>query len=226
MNPMPPGAVKVAALHAVERAGCPDGLVEEVHLMNPACGDNDDGGKVALAGRPGVAFNGGLGATAGGSRKEREAEVHGGGVQRRSRRLECKAKWFIGVERGGLPAAGGREFRAEGRPTGFAGAPTFAPRQLGERQHEALFAGGQFAAAAVAVVTGDTLVEFVVGQEVEELGEDGATFVHKVKNRQPAVEHPRKAGAELKSKNGWTTGKCRFDRAEIVVIKTLERFHK
>jgi hypothetical protein len=31
------------------------------------------------------------------------------------------------------------------------------------------------------VVTGDTLVEFVLGQEVEELGEDGATFVHKVK---------------------------------------------
>jgi hypothetical protein len=30
------------------------------------------------------------------------------------------------------------------------------------------------------VVTGDTLVEFVFGQEVEELGEDGATFVHKV----------------------------------------------
>jgi hypothetical protein len=34
------------------------------------------------------------------------------------------------------------------------------------------------------VVTGDTLVELVLGQEVEELGEDGATFVHKVKNRQ------------------------------------------
>jgi FtsZ-binding cell division protein ZapB len=54
------------------------------------------------------------------------------------------------------------------------------------------------------VVTGDTLVEFVFGQEVEELGEDGATFVHKVKNRQSAVEHLRKAVAELKSKNDQT----------------------
>jgi hypothetical protein len=71
------------------------------------------------------------------------------------------------------------------------------------------------------VVTGDTLVELVFGEEVEELGEDGATFVHKVKNRQPAVEHPRGVVAELKSKNDRTTKKRRFYRAESVVIKTL-----
>jgi hypothetical protein len=71
------------------------------------------------------------------------------------------------------------------------------------------------------VVTGDPLVALVFRQEVEELGEDGATFVHKVKNRQPAVEPPRKAVAELKSKNARTTRKRRFYRAEIVVIKTL-----
>jgi hypothetical protein len=71
------------------------------------------------------------------------------------------------------------------------------------------------------VVTGDTLVEFIFGQEVQELGEDGATFVHKVKSRQSAVKHPRKALAELKSKNDPTTRKYRFYRAEIVVTKTL-----
>ena len=69
----------------------------------------------------------------------------------------------------------------EGRQAGFDVTQTFAPRQLGERQHEELLVGGQPADAEVAVVTGDTLVEFVFGQEVEELGEDGATFVHKVK---------------------------------------------
>jgi hypothetical protein len=41
-------------------------------------------------------------------------------------------------------------------------------------------------------LTSDTLVEFVLGQEVEELGEDGATFVHKVENRKNA------GGATLK----------------------------
>jgi hypothetical protein len=71
------------------------------------------------------------------------------------------------------------------------------------------------------VVTGDTLVELVFGEEVEELGEDGATFVHKVENRQLAVEHPRKVVAKLKSKKDQTARKCRFYRAEIAVMKIL-----
>jgi hypothetical protein len=60
-----------------------------------------------------------------------------------------------------------------------------------------------------------------LGQEVEELGEDGATFVHKVKNRRLAMEHPQGIVAELKSKNDWTAKTGRFYRAEIVVMKTL-----
>ncbi len=126
-----------------------------------------------------------------------------------------------GVASGGLPDAGVIEFGTEGRQTGFNVAQTFAPRQLGEGQHQELFVGGQLADAEVAVVAGDTLVEFVFGQEVEELGEDGATFVHKdkVKNRQPAVEHPRKAVAELKSKNDRTAVLSSFYNCEITVIK-------
>src|ERR1019366_7237244 len=105
--------------------------------------------------------------------------------------------------------------------TGFDVAQTFAPRQLGERPHEELFVGGQLADAKVAMVTGNPLVELVFGQAVGELGEDGATFVHKVINRQRAVEHPQGAVAELKSKNDRTTKNRRFYRAAFVVIKTL-----
>jgi hypothetical protein len=50
----------------------------------------------------------------------------------------------------------------------------------------------------------DALVELVFGQEVEELGEDGATFVHKVENRRNAGSHPQGIVAELKSKNDRT----------------------
>jgi hypothetical protein len=210
MNPMPPGEVKAAAIHEVERAGFPDELVEDVDIMNTACGDNDNSGKVALEGQQGVEFDGGLVPAESRPRKEREAEVNGGGVQRASRCLEFKAERFIGVKRGGLsdedvgevgkdtpvplfighrqrvaggglPDAGVIELRAEGRQTGFDVAQTFAPRQLGERQHKELFVGGQLTDAEVAVVTSDTLVELVFGQEVEKLGEDGATFVPKVK---------------------------------------------
>ena len=247
---MPAGEVEIAAIHDVKRTGLPDDLVKEVDIMNTARGNNDDGGKVALQGQQRVQFDGGLVTAESSPRKQREAQVNGGGVQRVSRGLEFKAKRFIGVERGGLldqhlgevgkdapvplfvghrqrvaggglPDAGVIELRAEGRQTGFDVAQTFAPRQLGERQHKELFVSGQLADAEVAVITGDTLVEFVFGQEVEELGEDGATFVHKVKNRWIAVEHPRKAVAELKSKNDRTTKKRRFYRAEIVVVETL-----
>ena len=162
--------------------------------------------------------------------------------------MEFKAKGFIGVERGGLldedlgeigkdapvplfvgigqrVAGGGLadagviEFRAEGRQTGFDVAQTFAPGQLGERQHEELFVSGQLADAEVAVVTGDTLVELVFGQEVEELGEDGATFVHKVKNRRNAGNHPQGIVAELKSKNDQTAVLSSFYNGEIAVSK-------
>ena len=209
MQPMPPGEVEVAAIHDVERASFPDQLVEDVDVMNTACRDNDDGGKVALEGQQGVEFNGGLVPPKRGPWKQRETQVNGGGVQRIGRSLEFEAEWFLGVECGGLldedvgevgkdapvaffvglgqRAAGGGlanpgviEFRAEGRQTGFDVAQTFAPRRLREGQHEKLFVSGQFADAEVAVVTGETLVELVFGQEVEQLGEDGATFVHKV----------------------------------------------
>ena len=209
MNPMPAGEVEVAAIYDVERSGVPDELVEDVDIMDTASRDNDDRGEIALEGQQGVEFDGGLMLPKGGPRKQREAEVNGGGVQRIGCGLEFKTERLIGVKRGGLldehlgeiskdppvaifvgisqRAAGGGladagvvEFRAKGRQTGFDVAQTFAPRQLGEGQHEKLFVGGEFANAAVAVVTGDTLVELVFGEEVEELGEDGATFVHKV----------------------------------------------
>jgi hypothetical protein len=71
------------------------------------------------------------------------------------------------------------------------------------------------------VVTSDTLVELVFGEEVEELGEDGATFVHKVENRRNAGVHPQGIVAELKSKNDRTAKTYRFYRSEIVVRKIL-----
>ncbi len=63
-----------------------------------------------------------------------------------------------------------------------------------------MFVIWQIVRAEVSLVTGDTLVEFVFGQEVEEMSEEGATFVHKVKNRRLTVEHPRRVVASLKMK--------------------------
>ena len=57
-------------------------------------------------------------------------------------------------------------------------------------------------------------------QEVEELGEDGATFVHKVENRRLAVAHPRGVVVELKSENDRTVVLSSFYNGEIAVIKS------
>jgi hypothetical protein len=70
------------------------------------------------------------------------------------------------------------------------------------------------------VVTGDTLVELVFGEEVEELGEDGATFIHKVENRRNAGSHPQGIVAELKSKNDRTAGLSSFYNGEITVVRS------
>ena len=96
---------------------------------------------------------------------------------------DAPVTFFVGIGQraagDGLADAGVIELWAEGRQTGFDVAQTFTPSQLCEGQHKELFVSGQFANAKVAVVTGDTLVELVFGEEVEELGEDGATFVHR-----------------------------------------------
>ena len=96
---------------------------------------------------------------------------------------EAPVAFFIGVgqraARDGLADAGVIESRAEGGQTGFNVAEAFAPGQLGEGQDEEVFVSGEFADAEVAVVTGDTLVELVLGEEIQKLGEDGATLVHK-----------------------------------------------
>jgi hypothetical protein len=69
------------------------------------------------------------------------------------------------------------------------------------------------------VVTGDTLVELIFGQEVEELGEDGATFVHKVENRRNAGSHRLGIVAELKSKNDRTAVLYSFYNSETTACE-------
>jgi hypothetical protein len=68
-------------------------------------------------------------------------------------------------------------------------------------------------------VTGDTLVELVFREEVEELGEDGTNFVHKVENHKNAGCHPQGIVAELKSKNDRTAVLSSFYRGAIAVSK-------
>jgi hypothetical protein len=102
VEPMPACKVQIATIHDVERTRLPDQLVEDVHIVNTARRHNDDAGKVALEHQQRVQFDGSLVPSKCGPRKEREAEVNGGGVQGISGGMEFKAERLIGVERGGL----------------------------------------------------------------------------------------------------------------------------
>ena len=193
-------------------------------------------------------FDGGFVPAEFGPRKQREAQVNGGGIQRVSGGLEIGAERILGVKLRGLldedlskvgedtpvalfvglgqRAAGGGlaetamiEFGAEGSETGLDVAETFTPGELSERQHEEMFVSGECTDAEVALITGDTLVKVVFGKEIQKLGEDGATFVHRVENRGNAGNHPQRTLAEMKSKKVGTTRIGRCYRNEIAVIK-------
>jgi hypothetical protein len=68
---------------------------------------------------------------------------------------------------------------------------------------------------------GDTLVELVFGQEVQELGEDGATFVHKLENRQTPVIHPQRIVVKLKSKKAMIAKTRPFYMGKIAASQNL-----
>ena len=248
MQAMPAGEVQITAIHDVERTGLPNELVEEVYVVNAPRRDHNDGGKVAVEREQRVEFEGGLVLAELGPWEQREAQVHGGGVQGVSRGFEIGKERVFGVKRGGLDdadmsevgeespvalrigigqraACGGLaetgviKFRAERGQTGFEVAETFAPGQWSESEHEEVFVGGQFANQKVAVVTGDTLVKIVFGQEVQKLGEDGATFVHKLENRRNAGNHPRRTVAELKSKKTGTVKSAPYYADNLAVTQ-------
>ena len=153
-------------------------------------------------------FDGRLASAEGGPRKKRQTQVDGSGVQRVGGLLKFRGKRFVGVERGGplnedlseigedapvagfvgvgqRTASGGLanaaviEFGSQSAQTGFDVAQTLAPGQLGKSHDNELFVAGQPADAEVAAIALNTLVEFVLGQAVQQLGENGAAFVHK-----------------------------------------------
>ena len=250
VQPMQAREVQIAAIHDVKRARLPNEFVKDVHVVDAARRDNNDGGEVAMQSQKGVQFDGGFATAETGPREERQTQINGGGVQRVGGGLQFNAEGLVSVEGGGLldenmsevgedapvpgfigvgqGAAGDGvskarviKLRTESGQTSFDVAETFAPGQLSESQDEKLFVSGEFADAEVAVVMRDALVELVFGEEVEELGEDGATFVHKVKNRRNAGSHPQRTVAELKSKKTGTAKTTRNYRDEIAVSQIL-----
>src|SRR5262245_31118085 len=200
--------VQVAPVHDVERASLVDQLIQNVHIVHASGRNNNDGGKVPLQRKQGVKLDCGFVPAKGRPGKERQAQVDGGGVQGIGGLLQFGGKRFVGIEPGGLPnedlseiredapvasfvgigqrAAGGGlayaaviELGAQGVQTRFDVPQALAPGQLSKGHDGELFVAGELARAEIAAVALHTFVEFVLGDVVQQLGKNGAAFVHK-----------------------------------------------
>src|SRR5271157_1746866 len=75
-----PLKVDVGPVHYVEGSGLGQDLVEEVHIMHGPAGDADKRGNVAVQIQQGMHLDGGLAWAKLRPRKQRQAQINGGGV--------------------------------------------------------------------------------------------------------------------------------------------------
>lgn len=202
--------VQIAAIENVERSGLIYQLVEEVDIMDATGRNDNDSGIVSAQCEQGMQFDGRGVPMELGPGEQGQTQVDGSGVQRiSSGLLEFGPEGFISIKGVSLsdqdlgeisedsPVAllVGVSERAAGcwfanaaviqlgserTQTSFDIAQAFAECQLGKCHHEELFVGWQSADAEVGAIPLNTLVKFVFRQTVEQLGKDGATFVHRV----------------------------------------------
>lgn len=199
--------IQISSVHDIEGTGFVHELVEKIYVVDAAGCDNKHRRDVALQAQQGMQFDPGLASPEGGPGKKRQAQVDGGGVQRVGSLLQFGRQRLVSVESCSLldenlskiaedapiarfvgigqSAAGSRfanatviEFGTQSVQARFDIAQTLAPGQLGKGYDHELLVGGQFADPKVAAIPLNTLVEFVFGQAVQQLGENRTTFVH------------------------------------------------
>lgn len=166
-----------------------------------------NGGEVASQGQQGVQFYGGFVTPELGPWKQRQTQIDSGRIQGVGGLLQFGAEGFVGVELScllnedvseiredppiallvgigqraagrGLANAAVVEFGAQNPEAGLDVAQALAVGQLGESQDQEMFVAGQRAHMLVASVPTNTLVDFVLGQFVHQLGEHGSALIH------------------------------------------------
>src|SRR6516162_6642156 len=207
VDPVQSSKIQVSSVHNVEGTGLVGELVQNIDVVDTAGCDNKFRRDVALQVEQGMQLDAAFASPEGGPGKQRQAQVDGGGVQGIGGLLDFGRQRFVRVESGSLlnehlskvakdapiaqfvgigqSAAGGRlanaavvELGTQSAQARFDIAQTLAPGQLREGHDDKLFVGEQFADAEVAAISLNTLVEFVFGQAVQQLGENRTTFVH------------------------------------------------
>ena len=207
MDAIKPCKVDIGSVHDVERTDFENQLVEDIHIVNLAGGNNDKGWEVSLQGQKRVQFDGRLGSAKLCPREHGKTQIDHGSIQGVGRigqlgsvgfplvefdglcdQHVCKiaeyspVAFLVGIRQGAsrhwVSNARMVELRTDSFEACLDVPQTLPIRQLGKTHDLKLVVASQFSDAFVAVVTGDAFVEFVLGDEVHQLREYSSPFLH------------------------------------------------
>lgn len=207
MNRVKPGEIDISSIHDVDGPCLYHELIEDVHLVHFAMGDNHHRGKASLQIQKSMELDRSLVLPELSPGKERQAEIDDCGVQCIHRLVQFHAEGFAGVEPPCLlyedlgevgidPPVPNLIGIGQGVPLDLAQyaqviqlclhrsqaclyiSQAFPIGQLGKGHAEKLVPAGEALDLVVAVVSSYTLAEIVNRYEVHQLGEHGTTGVH------------------------------------------------
>ncbi len=190
VEPVESSKVEISAIHQVNSAGFPEELVEDVDFVDLATGDDDHSGNGAAKIEQGVQFDGRFAPAELSPRKQRQAQIDGGGIERVDGLIEFDAQRLLavkaagrcdqhlgevgvdspvarligmgqGVARNGAANAQVIKFGALGSQTRFDVSETLSISQLGKRHGEKLLPARKALDLVVALIALDAAAKFV-----------------------------------------------------------------
>jgi hypothetical protein len=200
--------IEVAAVHHVECPGFDRQLVEDVDIVYFPVGNVNKAGDVAAQVEQRMELDGGFAAAKFGPRKQAQAQVDRGGIERVDRLRQIDGQRFLGVQlprtadqdlgevgidspvvrRVGVGQRTPRDLAAksgvvqlglQGAQARFDVPQAFAEGELRESQAQELVAARKTAAATIAAILVDASVELASRQKVHELREHEWSVEHK-----------------------------------------------
>jgi hypothetical protein len=219
--------IDVTAIHHVEGSGLDQYLVEDVDIMHFAIGNMDERGDVAMQVEQRVHLYRAFALAESGPRKQCEAQIDGGRIERVQALIEVYADCIGGVERTrdvdqdmrevgedapvaqlvsvGQSGTGNLATKAHmvslGSQRAKAGlyiAQALAIRQLRKGHGQILIPAGKAARACVALITCHATAKLAVGKKRNQLLKDGVPVVHAPSSNTGA--HASNRSAQFKSR--------------------------
>jgi len=200
--------IDISPVHDVKGTGLDRQRIEDVDVMGFAVSDADEAGNTASERQEGMDFYSGFVFTKSRPGKKREAKIDGCGIEGVGGLNKVDTEALICIEDSGAcnqhmgkigpyspvtifvcvsegaftdsaSETGMVEFCFNGAETRFDITEIFTSGNLGKRHGEELIETGQLPDSAIPLIPVDAEIEFIPGDEIEELGKDDTTLVHR-----------------------------------------------